>query len=226
MTKSRLVFVTVIIFISVCVFSAALPPQVFAEGINIFNPVNKDPKKKKDKDPKKTKDKEQTGDAELIRRMTQSMENAFTEDAPHRQQGYLLYCILFTVLGCFIAGVFYWQYLCQQRLTRALEDPAFLVRELNSVHQLTRDEISLMQSVAEEKTLVNTLVLFIEPDYLMQVLEDKKYALSRHITRSLLEKLFGIETGSSAVTQVTLEADTEIPRRSKTNESGLSSKFV
>ncbi|MDR3232751.1 MAG: hypothetical protein LBT46_03650 [Planctomycetaceae bacterium] len=192
--------VTVLLAASFFFAAAAFEYSAAQEGkrINMFDTKPGSDQNKKPKKTKKTKSME--GDTESVRQMQQSFRAAFDDDDPsaYKSNALTYYGIFFTVLGCFIAGIFYWKFLLQKRAVQSLNNPVFLIKELNAAHQLTRDEISLMQKVSDFKTLPDALTLFVEPEYLLNALEDNAFAPSRHLISPLLHKLFGIDAAAVA----------------------------
>jgi len=131
-------------------------------------------------------------DNDTARRISESFRQDFDPDA--RQSGRVMknYAIFLGIAAALIACFVGWQMWRQKRLASEVNDPMFLVYELNSVHQLSEQEKRLMQELSEKNSLSTPLKLFVEPKYLLDAWQSETYASSQPTIRQLLSKLFDI----------------------------------
>jgi len=131
-------------------------------------------------------------DDDYTRRIRESFQGDFNPEA--RQHGRVLknYGIFLGIAAALVACFVGWQMWRQHRITREVNDPIFLVYELNSVHQLSEPEKRLMQELSEKNSLATPLKLFVEPKYLLDAWQSETYASSQPTIRQLLSKLFDI----------------------------------
>jgi len=77
-----------------------------------------------------------------------------------------------------------------------MNDPVFLVKELNFAHQLSEQEKRLMREISEKNLLSTPLKLFVEPQFLLDAWENEAFAASQPAVQQLLSKLFDISKTS------------------------------
>ena len=100
--------------------------------------------------------------------------------------------LLLLLLCLLISGLIYYDavYLKQQK---NLENPWVVFKELCKAHQLRRREKLFLQRAADGLGLDDPLPLFIEPKFLMSLLENNDFKEDRMEVMKLLHMFFGIE---------------------------------
>ena len=183
-------FSTLRFFVFVCIgvmVSVPMIPWEFVraqemERINLWSP-NRNTNRQ---------DNSRVSDSDHARRISQSFQKEFDSDSGRRSRDLANYSTLLAVVVVIAAGFVGWRMWRQQQLARELSDPLFLVRELNSAHQLSDQEKRLMQELSAKHLLPTPLKLFVEPKYLLEAWENEAFASSQPMVRQLLSKLFDI----------------------------------
>ncbi|MDR0704308.1 MAG: hypothetical protein LBF88_04895 [Planctomycetaceae bacterium] len=197
--------ITVLIFLCV-ILTTVLPLQ--AERINIFRPS-------KDKETSSDDSETSSGSKTKVSQEQQKKWESITGSVQQGNSGTALSYYYFILLIFFILVIilfyllhkFYWeQYIFSQ------ENPWNLFRELCSAHGLNRSEQQLLRQIADEQHWENPLQIFIEPLHLKSALDHKRFEKSRPMIKSLLIKLFDLDTKDELLieTQVIERATTPL----------------
>ena len=133
-----------------------------------------------------------TADSERARQISDSFRMEFTHDPQQQGRALMNYGIFLGIVTVIFASFVAWQMWTRKRVERTLNDPMFLVYELNSAHQLSEQEKRLMLELSEKNLLSTPLKLFVEPKYLLDALENEKFVSSQPTVQILLFKLFDI----------------------------------
>jgi len=131
--------------------------------------------------------------SEDMQRTSRSFQRAFDSDPRQTRREFLYYGIFLLVTAIGVAGFLGWQVWQRKRTERELNDPMFLIYELNSIHQLSEQEKRLMQELSERNSLPSPLKLFVEPKFLLDACESETFASYQTTARQLLSKLFDIK---------------------------------
>ena len=156
-----------------------------AERVNLFDKSDKNR-------PLFWRSPQQVTDQELADRIAKAFQQDMNSSAQQQGQTLLNYGIFLGIAAVIGAGLVYWQMWSHKRKERELSDPAFLVNELFSAHQLSEQEKRLMRELSEKNSLATPLKLFIEPKFLLDAWESDAFASSQSEVQQLLSKLFDI----------------------------------
>ena len=129
--------------------------------------------------------------SEDMDRVSRSLQQALTSET-QQSRTLLHFAVFLGIAAAVLAGFLVWKMWRQKRKEKVLNDPMFLVYELNSAHQLSEQEKRLMQELSEKHSLPSTLKLFVEPKFLLDAWESEAFASSQPTVRQLLTKLFDI----------------------------------
>ena len=177
------------------------------ERINIFD-------KKNTNTPRREVQRTIRGDK--IEQLSQSLREDFNPETKETRKAFLYFGICFTCIAIIVAGLVYWQILRRKQQERELNDPLYLLQELNYVHQLSEQDRRFMLELSERNVLSTPLPLFVEPKFLLDAWEDDTYTSSRTTLRRLLHQLFEItlESGEETIfsSKVGLETRVIPPR--------------
>jgi len=124
-------------------------------------------------------------------RISRSFQRAFADET-QQSQALLSYGVFLGIAAAIIVAFLGWQVWRQKKKEKELNDPTFLVYELNAAHQLSEPQKRLMQELSEKHSLPTSLKLFIEPKYLLDALDNETFAPSRPEVQQLLYKLFDV----------------------------------
>ena len=194
--RSALSFLVFTCIVLLCLTNGCRPrpsqtPQE-AGGINLFKWSRNNPPRENVLPP----------ESEQQRRIFQALQKAGSSDAKKEGLGQALRYSALTLAGIavVIAGVLYWRTWKNKRTEWEINDPMALVKELNTVHQLSELEKRLMQELSKKNALSSPLQLFVEPKFLLAAWKDDSFTSSRSSVSRLLLQLFGIaaETGTAA----------------------------
>jgi hypothetical protein len=130
-------------------------------------------------------------ESEEMRRVSGSIRRAL-ESESLQWETLSSYAIFLSVVAVLIAGYVGWQMWRQKRTIWELNDPIFLVNELNSAHKLSEQEKRLMRELSEKNSLSTPLKLFVEPKFLLDAWENETFPQSQLTVQQLLSKLFDI----------------------------------
>jgi hypothetical protein len=104
----------------------------------------------------------------------------------------LSYAIFLGIIAAAVSAYLAWRNWQKKREVWELNDPVFLVTELNSAHRLSEQERRLMREISEKHSLSTPLKLFVEPNFLLDAWESETFASSKPTVQQLLSKLFDI----------------------------------
>jgi len=130
-----------------------------------------------------------------LTQFSHSLRQALDPEAKQNWRAVLYFCVFALGLSVCVGGWFFWQIIRKRRMEGELNDPMYLVRELNFVHQLSEPEKRIMQVLTDRNALPSPLTLFVEPKFLLDAWENDLYDTSRSTVRRLLSKLFEISVG-------------------------------
>ena len=175
-------------FLFVCLGVALCLPVIplesaQAQGYNLFD-------RSKNKDTPR-QEVQRVGDEESAQRLKEIFRAIDPTKRKNSQENW--YFVIFLAgLAILVAGLFYWQKWQRKQREGELNDPLFLVYELNTAHQLSDPEKRLMQELSEKNSLSTPLTLFVEPKFLLDAWENEAFASSKPMVQKLLSKLFNI----------------------------------
>jgi len=137
-----------------------------------------------------------------IKRIGNSFQKGLSGDKPQQNQMLVNLAIFLGVAAMMISGFLGWQLWRRKRMERMLNDPMFLVHELNSAHQLSEPEKRLMKELSEKNSLPTPLKVFVEPKFLLDAWDNDTFTASQPILQQLLSKLFDIVKVSESSPQL------------------------
>ena len=185
---NELICFSLSLFLFVCLGAALSLPAVplksaQTQSINLFDmSKNKDVPRQEE---------HRIGDEESVQRVKELFQ-AIDPTKRKGSQETWHFVVFLGGLAVIAAGLFYWQQWQRKRVERELNDPLFLVYELNTAHQLSDQEKRLMQELSEKHSLPTPLTLFVEPKFLLDAWENETFASSQPTVQKLLSKLFNI----------------------------------
>ncbi|MDR1479677.1 MAG: hypothetical protein LBJ00_12150 [Planctomycetaceae bacterium] len=213
-------FLLTLVIVLFCV-SCSRQSDSGGSGVNIFRP-NSSRIEQYNRPAKGTQRPE-------INSMSQSMKNMKYENDNETLFGYLAAVIGFIAL--IVLGVLFERYLVY-RMKVTADSPAALFVELCSAHQLTRMERNLVERVAEAADINDPLPIFVEPQYLLDAIENVNFRNYRQMIEYLLTKLFESKSESSVIKrssillQSELESDSKIEPKSESNAGATASTVI
>lgn len=135
---------------------------------------------------------QKTADEDLARRISESFQQDMNPSTGQQWQSLLSYGLFVGVVAVSVVAFICWQMWRHRRMEWELNDPVFLVQELNSAHQLSEQEKRLMRELSEKHLLPSSLKLFVEPKFLLDAWDSDTFLSSRSEIQQLLSKLFDI----------------------------------
>ena len=183
MNSFLLRFFVFVCFGTMLFLSLFFSESVQAQGINMLE-RSKTSTTRKETSPPKTESEESV-------RLKLAMKEGFSTKS--YQTGMLKNLgMLLGIATVIISSFLGWQLWQRKRMDKIMNDPMFLVYELNSAHQLSEPEKRLMKELSEKNSLPTPLKLFVEPKYLLDAWENNAFAGSQPTLQQLLSKLFDI----------------------------------
>ena len=134
--------------------------------------------------------------SEEISQIAESFRRGLSQEPREQGRTLFAFAIFLGVVAVFVAAFVACRIWQQQRLEKQMNDPVFLVKELNFAHQLSEQEKRLMREISEKNLLSTPLKLFVEPQFLLDAWENEAFAASQPAVQQLLSKLFDISKTS------------------------------
>ncbi|MDR1485225.1 MAG: hypothetical protein LBT09_10435 [Planctomycetaceae bacterium] len=197
--RSIFLIILLLVVVIICVSCSRNKDNDNSGGINIFRP-------KTNKIDQYSRNIRGTTRPE-VGRMGKSLRNVQYENDNETLFGYLAAVIGFIAL--IVLALLLERYFVYRMKTVA-DSPAALFVELCAAHQLTRMERNLLERVAESADMNDPLPVFMEPKYLQEAIDNRKFKDLQQMIEYLLTKLFENKSDSSILKRSSILIQSEL----------------
>lgn len=123
-----------------------------------------------------------------------TFQRRFDPNRPVEVTAYITpFLLIVTLIGVAVVGIVIYNRLALKYANKnGYDSPRQLFNELCIAHELLRSERQFLKLFAETLTLPDPLALFIEPKFLIDSLQNPKFARHHIVIEGLLIKVFGI----------------------------------